>query len=179
MPSKFKGWQKPVTNVSWNDAVEFCYRLSALPEERAAGRVYRLPTEAEWEYACRGGTTTKYSFGNDTDILRLFGWFVRNVKQQQPSEVGLLRPNPWGLYDMHGNVHEWCHDWYGEDWYRKYLSDAMTAPNGPNSGSKRVHRGGAADSGPLFCRSANRGGDAPSVRSPSLGFRVVLVPSEQ
>jgi formylglycine-generating enzyme required for sulfatase activity len=96
----------PVEQVSWEDAVEFCERLSELPEEKAAGRVYRLPTEAEWEYACRAGTNTKYSFGDDEGQLGDYAWFEANSGGTHP--VGQKQPNAWGLYDTHGNVFEWC-----------------------------------------------------------------------
>lgn len=111
-PSSHRGANNPVDKVSWNEAVEFCRRLSSLPKERAAGRVYRLPTEAEWEYACRAGTTTAYSYGDDPRQLSEFGWHEAN-SGGTTHPVGQLKPNLWGLYDMHGNVYEWCHDWTG------------------------------------------------------------------
>ena len=147
----------PVNIVSWEDAVEFCRRLSALPGEKSAGRVYRLPTEAEWEYACRAGTTTKYSFGDDESQLdRTFG----------THPVGTKLPHPWGLYDMHGNVAEWCQDWYGD-----YPSGAVTDPTGPTKGSTRVERGTWRRT------SAGRGSNFPSCTSDFTGFRVVQVKS--
>ena len=101
----------PVENVPWHDAVEFCKKLSELPEEKKAGRVYRLPTEAQWEYACRAGSKTAYSFDDEEGLLPVYGWFYRNSSDRTHT-VGLLEPNAWGLYDMHGNVWEWCSDWH-------------------------------------------------------------------
>ena len=172
-PSSFKGANNPVEWVSWEDAVKFCQKLSALPAEKAAGRVYRLPTEAEWEYACRAGTTTKYSFGDDDTELGNYAWFSGNSgKTSHP--VGGKQPNAWGLYDMHGNVWEWCQDWYGD-----YPSGAVTDPTGAASGSGRVGRGGSWFITAEFCRSALRGRYYPSSRYYYFGFRVSLSPSGQ
>jgi len=171
VPSKWKDDVRPVEGVCWEDTVEFCRRLSALPEEKSSGRVYRLPTEAEWEYACRAGTTTVFSFGDDELRLRGFGWFDGN-SENQTHPVGQKAPNAWGLFDMHGNVWEWCSDWYGA-----YPSGDATDPKGLPDASFRVRRGG----GWLFtagsCRSAYRHGHDPSLRSDSLGFRIALSPS--
>lgn len=158
----------PVEQVSWSDAVEFCQRLSALPEEKKAGRVYRLPTEAEWEYACRAGSQTAYSFGSDEKSLVNFGWYDFNSKGITHA-VGLKKANAWGLYDMHGNVFEWCADWYGV-----YPKGSATDPRGPEDGSIRVYRGGGWISDVVRCRSAFRSGDGPSYRYGYLGFRVAL-----
>ena len=111
-PSKFKGKQNPVEMVSSNDAVEFCRKLSELPAEKAGGSVYRLPTEAEWEYACRAGTTTRYSFGDDPSQFGEYAWFVGNSRKTTHS-VNEKKPNPWRVYDLYGNVEEWCSDWHG------------------------------------------------------------------
>ncbi len=108
-PSHFRGVNNPVENVGWDDAVAFCRKLSALPAEVAAGQVYRLPTEAEWEYACRAGTTTAYSFGDDAMDLAKYAWFYDN-SDNTPHAVGEKLPNGWALYDMHGNETEWCSD---------------------------------------------------------------------
>ncbi|MEO2015144.1 MAG: SUMF1/EgtB/PvdO family nonheme iron enzyme, partial [Fuerstiella sp.] len=166
-PSKFKGPQNPVEKVSWNDAVEFCRKLSDLPSEKSGGYVYRLPTEAEWEYACRAGTTTKYSFGDSESELGDYAWYDKN-SGRRPHPVGGKKPNGWGLYDMHGNVWEWCQDWYG-----KYPSGSVTNPTGPASGSSRVNRGGGWYDYSDICRSAKRHWYAPDSRSNNLGFRVL------
>jgi formylglycine-generating enzyme required for sulfatase activity len=161
----------PVEQVSWDDAVEFCKKLSELPEEKKAGRVYRLPTEAQWEYACRAGSKTAYSFDDEEGLLPEYGWFYRNSSKRTHT-VGLLEPNAWGLYDMHGNVWEWCSDWYEE-----YPRGAVSDPTGPKEGSFRVFRGGCWLDGAAYCRSAFRGRDYPSARILSYGFRLALSPS--
>jgi len=127
----------PVERVLWEEAVEFCKALSDLPEEKATGRMYRLPTEAEWEYACRAGSTSAYSFGRRSESLSAYAWFVNN-SNGQTHPVRERKPNAWGLYDMHGNVWEWCSDWYGD-----YQSTPLTDPRGPDVGSFRVLRGGS------------------------------------
>jgi formylglycine-generating enzyme required for sulfatase activity/serine/threonine protein kinase len=166
-PSAFPGPQNPVEQVSWDDAVEFCRKLSAMPEEKAAGYVYRLPTEAEWEYACRAGTDTKYSFGDDESQLGDYAWYDRN-SEKKTHPVGQKKPNPWGLYDMHGNVWEWCQDWEGN-----YPSGAAVDPTGPPSASSRVLRGGSLGNGTVYCRTADRNGTLPGVRGNNFGLRVV------
>ncbi|MDB4622040.1 formylglycine-generating enzyme family protein, partial [Rubripirellula sp.] len=171
--SNFTGGNNPVDNVSWEDAVDFCRKLSELPAEKAAGRVYRLPTEAEWEYACRAGTTTKYSFGDDSSELGDYAWFDGN-SGRRTHPVGGKKPNAWGLYDMHGNIFEWCQDWCGS-----YPGHAVTNPSGPTSGSSRVYRGGSWDYAAEGCRSAIRFWDYPSFRDYNGGFRVCLSPSGQ
>jgi formylglycine-generating enzyme required for sulfatase activity len=170
-PSYFKGPNNPVEQVSWKDAVEFCRRLSEIPEEKDAGHVYRLPTEAEWEYACRAGTTTRFSFGDDESQLGQYAWFNKN-SGTTPHPVGGKKPNAWGLYDMHGNVFEWCQDWHGE-----YPSEPVTDPTGAITGSDRVYRGGGWSLFAGNCRSGHRGRVIPSSRSSSLGFRVARGPS--
>jgi len=166
-PSKFKGPQNPVETVSWDDAVEFCRKLSAIPAEKTAGHVYRLPTEAEWEYACRSGTTTSYSFGDSESELGAYAWYKDNSgKTTHP--VGGKKPNAWGLYDMHGNVWEWCQDWHGD-----YPSGSATDPTGATSGSYRVRRGGGWNLNAWSCRSAYRTWLTPEDRIIILGFRVL------
>jgi formylglycine-generating enzyme required for sulfatase activity/serine/threonine protein kinase len=167
-PSHWQEDKGPVEQVSWDDAVAFCSKLSALPGERKAGRVYRLPTEAEWEYACRAGATTMYSFGDDESSLGDHGWYDAN-SGNQTHPVGQKKPNPWGLYDMHGNVWEWCNDWCAE-----YTKGSVTDPCGPATASRRVARGGSCTSSVGHCRSAFRYGLDPSCRLRFLGFRIAL-----
>jgi formylglycine-generating enzyme required for sulfatase activity len=169
-PSIFKGARNPVEMVSWEDAVSFCKKLSERPEEKAAGREYRLPTEAEWEYACRAASTTSYCFGDKPESLGEYAWTKQNAGDKT-HPVGERMPNRWGLYDMHGNVFEWCQDW-GAD----YLTGATTDPQGPNEGSLRVYRGGSWHSDVEICRSAYRNRSVPSNRDDRYGFRVALSP---
>jgi len=166
-PSKFEGPQNPVEQVSWNDAVEFCRKLSELPAEKKAGYVYRLPTEAEWDYACRAGTTTAYSFGDSESELGDYAWYNKN-SGDTTHPVGGKKPNPWGLYDMHGNVWEWCQDRHGS-----YPSGSVTDPTGAVSGSNRVLRGGCWGFNSGYCRSAHRDWFTPGLRNNDLGFRVL------
>lgn len=152
--------------VSWDDATEFCRRLSQLE-----GKTYRLPTEAEWEYARRAGTSTRFHFGDSDSTLSNYGWFDKNawyVDEKYAHMVGQKRANDFGLYDMHGNVWEWCSDWKGE-----YSSAAQTNPPGPSSGSSRVLRGGSWVSEPFYVRSAFRYVNTPGSRNDDIGFRVV------
>ena len=145
----------PVELVTWDDAVEFCKRLST-----KEGQTYRLPTEAEWEYVCRAGSTTRYFFGDDPTKLAEYAWFwdKGDKSKWQTHPVGRKKPNSWGLYDMHGNVWEWCGDWYGEDFYAKSPTDD---PAGPTTGSVRVYRGGGWNLAASSCRSASRYGYRP------------------
>jgi formylglycine-generating enzyme required for sulfatase activity len=161
----------PVELVRWEDAVEFCKKLSELPEEKKAGRVYRLPTEAEWEYACRAGSKAAYSFGANSKTLGDYAWFVDN-SGEQTHPVGEKKANAWGLYDMHGNVWEWCSDCWG-----RYPKGSVSDPSGPSEGSYRVNRGGCWGIGAADCRSANRSWLDPSIRNYGYGFRVALSPS--
>jgi formylglycine-generating enzyme required for sulfatase activity len=160
----------PVEQVSWEDAVEFCDRLTELPGEKRAGRFYRLPTEAEWEYACRAGSKSAFHFGDASKTLGDYAWFIEN-SNSQTHPVGLKKPNAWGLYDMHGNVWEWCSDWYGE-----YSEVAVTNPVGPRVGSDRVLRGGAWSMVAQGCRSSHRNGTLPSGCNGRIGFRVATSP---
>ena len=162
---------RPVEQVTWEDAVAYCNTLTEREREASRlpeGCVYRLPTEAEWEYACRAGTTTRFSFGNDPNYAALtdHAWIITNSNSQtQP--VGQKLPNPWGLYDMYGNVWEWCLDSYGP-----YPGGTVVDPRGPETGSARVIRGGTWSNAAAWCRSANR--DTPRGATYDFGFRVVL-----
>ncbi|MFM7922277.1 MAG: formylglycine-generating enzyme family protein, partial [Planctomycetaceae bacterium] len=165
-----EGDDYPAVYVNWDDAREFCKKLSSME-----GKVYRLPTEAEWEYACRGGTKTAFSFGDDAAELSKYAWWGGiigngNAKDEQYAHrVAQKLPNPFGLHDMHGNVYEWCSDWYGD-----YPSTPLTDPRGPGSGSSRVLRGGSWDDVPFFVRCAFRLYVTPENRVLNSGFRVVL-----
>lgn len=175
-PSSFTGnLNLPVEMVNWSDAVNYCALLNA--REQAAGRLpagwaYRLPTEAEWEYACRAGTTTQFYYGDDPsyNLLRVFAWYNGN-SGSTTHLVGQKAPNRWGLYDMMGNVFEWC-----QDWYDSLPVGNVTDPQGPVSGSYRVMRGGSWSSVASNCASANRSSGNPSLRYGYYGFRVVLAP---
>ena len=164
------GTDYPATYVSHDDAVEFCSKLSS-----REGATYRLPTEAEWEYACRAGTKTAYSFGDTAGQLEQYAWFCENafeVGEQYAHRIGEKLPNAFGLYDMHGNVWEWCSDWFGE-----YLGGTLDDLAGllVSSASHRVYRGGCWASFAEVCRSAYRGWLVPSSRSlDRFGFRVVM-----
>jgi formylglycine-generating enzyme required for sulfatase activity len=178
----------PVDSVIWSEAVDFCKKLSELSEERAVGRVYRLPTEAEWEYVCRAGTTTPFHFGESlsskqanfdgtapylkrADVIKgvdpktLAGPFLKRA-----SVVGSYEPNAWGLYDMHGNVREWCSDWFSPTYYK--TSPDMD-PTGPEKGSARVARGGGWYYFGAAMRSASRFETDPNKRRNNYGLRVV------
>ena len=170
-----EGDRHPVTYVGWEDATEFCRNLTE--KERLAGLLkagesYRLPTEAEWEYACRAGSETRYHFREDERSIRAYAWYRANsfnFDGNYTREVGLKRMNAWGLFDMHGNVDEWCSDWYGEEYYRE---SPGADPQGPSLGIRRVIRGGACGDSARNVRSAARGEIEPSNRNFYLGFRV-------
>ena len=175
-PSFSKGDNLPVENVSWNDAVAYCQERTQ--QERAAGTLpegwaYRLPTEAEWEYACRAGTTSRFSFGDSDTDLGQYAWYSSN-SSSRTHPVGEKLPYPWGLYDMHGNVWEWCLDWYGSG----LPGGSVTDPKGPSSGSVRVLRGGGWSDVAGGCRSATRFGDYPDGRYGYFGFRVLVAPGQ-
>ncbi len=169
-PSEFPGPQNPVDKVSWDDVQAFSAKLNA--EFQRKGMRFGLPTEAAWEYACRAGTTTAYSFGNNSAMLAQHGWSSKN-SERRSHPVGQGKPNAWGLYDMHGNVWEWCSDWHAKDYYSK---SPPVDPVGPPTGSHRVFRGGSWSHPPRHCRAAYRRGDLPPGESRrDLGFRLALV----
>jgi formylglycine-generating enzyme required for sulfatase activity len=161
-PSSFKGAQNPVESVSWDEAVEFCTKLS-----QKTGKTVRLPTEAEWEYACRAGSKTRFSYGDDDDKLGDYAWYAKN-SDSKTHAVGQRKPNDWGLYDMHGNVFERCAGWFADS----YASAKNQDPQGPDSGTFRVLRGGGWSNYPQYCRSAYRVRIAPGDLGRSIGFRV-------
>ena len=174
-PSKYKGANRPVEQVSWYDVQFFVQELNQF----AGSSVYRLPTEAEWEYACRAGTATRWSSGDDESQLTDYAWYGGNnsfsgVYMQDTlgtKDVGTKLPNPWGLYDMHGNVDEWCQDWYGA-----YSNRSQVDPTGPATGSYRVYRGGGFLDDAIYVRSASRYMDLPGESYNYVGFRLLRTP---
>ena len=188
-PSDFRGDERPVEQVSWFDAVRFCNKLSEREGLDLAYRIdgsgarwnrdangYRLPTEAEWEYACRAGTEAPFHFGNDitwNQVNYVFRYDPYSVRQGagRTVAVGSLPPNAWGLHNMHGNVSEWC--W---DWYAPYQPGSAVGPDGPEDGTQRVRRGGGCFAFDRDCRSANRHCSEPTVRTRSIGFRLARSP---
>jgi formylglycine-generating enzyme required for sulfatase activity len=175
-PSFSKGATLPVEQVSYDDALAFCKKLSDLPAEKAAGHKYRLPTEAEWEYCCRAGTSTPFHFGNELngtqancDGTTPYGTTQNGPFHRKTTPVGSYPPNAWGLYDMQGNVWEWCADRYSD-----YTERPVTNPLGSEVGSICVVRGGSWLDVAADCRSANRIRLDPSFRNYGLGFRLAL-----
>jgi formylglycine-generating enzyme required for sulfatase activity len=174
----------PVERVSWEDVTAFLKKLAALKKEVEAGREYRLPTEAEWEYSCRGGacsstpfhcgislSSTQVNFNGDYP----YGGADKGPYLGRTSKVGSFRPNAFALFDMHGNDYEWCSDWFAEDYFKV---SPPRDPSGPSNGSYRVVRGGSWNSSGQVCRAGCRSGSAPSDRGSYLGFRVAAVLSE-
>jgi formylglycine-generating enzyme len=173
------GPEHPVESVSWDDAVAFCRRLSDRPEERAAGRSYRLPTEAEWEYACRAGSSEPFAFGanfgapqGNFDTGYPFGEADPAPGVGRTTPVTKYPASAWGLHDTHGNTWEWCSDWYGESYYSTL---PLRDPPGPTTGKYRVLRGGGWKNQATACRAAYRNALAPHQKDSATGFRVVLV----
>ena len=156
--------------VSWNDAAEFCRKLS-----QKEGKTYTLPTEAQWEYACRAGTKTVFSFGNRESILGDYAWYINN-SGSKTHPVGQKKPNAFGLYDMHGNVWEWCRDYYDSGFYNKGDTED---PENTQESSDRVLRGGSWSGDASDCRSGSRNWGDPDVRFIYDGFRIVLSVSSQ
>jgi formylglycine-generating enzyme required for sulfatase activity len=178
-PSNFEGPDElPVESVSWKDAVAFCNSLSALEGlepyydldlwTRRGGEGYRLPTEAEWEYAARAGSTTQFSFGADDATTGDHAWFIDNARDKT-HPVGQKKPNAFGLYDMHGNVWEWCCDLFDP---RYYAQSPSADPHCAAQAALRVHRGGWWADGPCYLRSTDRGGSSADSRDDDVGFRV-------
>ncbi len=173
--------QFPVERVSWDDAVVFCQKLSEYPEEKKAGREYRLPTEAEWEYACRAETKTVFHHGDSLSFRQAnfdgaypYGGGCKGPYLGRTVTVGSYASNAFGLYDMHGNVWEWCRDWYDENYYETGPSED---PLGPTEATDRVVRGGCWLALGKFCRSASRNGFEPRNRILTVGFRVAALSS--
>jgi formylglycine-generating enzyme required for sulfatase activity len=168
-PSNFIDDNKPVERVSWNDISEpssgFLAKLNAAHPES----IFRLPTEAEWEYACRAGTTSPYYWGEDTRkvLLENHAWYYSN-SNSSTHPVAKKAPNTWGLYDMSGNVREWC-----ADWYAYYSGNATSNPRGPSTGTKRVNRGGCWVEDTSTCRASDRYSDMPEYKYFGNGFRIV------
>ena len=176
-PSYYKGENRPVEQVSWKEAKEFIDLLNKLPEVKSIGGFFRLPSEAQWEYAARGG---KYSQGYEysgSDDLKQVGWY-RDNSGGETKPVGLLQANELGLYDMSGNVNEWCED----DWHDNYKDapdDGSAWVGAPDSGAYRVVRGGGSFSLPVRCRPATRIHYSPDFRFDGIGFRLVFSPQLQ
>ena len=170
-PSYCKGPKNPVESVSWEDCQKFLGKLN----EKFGARWghFQLPTEAQGEYACRAGSITHYCFGDDESGLREYAWYDAN-SGEEPHPVGGKRSNAWGLYDVHGNLWEWCADWYDSGYY---AHSPMDDPTGPTTGSNRVGRGGCWNSPAKFCQSASRNFNKPGYADDDWGLRVSLVPA--
>jgi len=185
-PSYFKGMNRPVERVSWLDIMEgdpdqegsegFLQKLNRefpVTDPELRGYQFRLPTEAEWEYAARAGQPCTYAGSNK---LKEVGWYTHN-SHGETKPVGLKKPNAWGLYDMSGNIYEWCQDWFKAGYYKDcFRKGTVEDPHGPDSGPYRVFRGGGFVNTARFCRVSNRFDNLPPFRYPYVGFRLVLAP---
>jgi formylglycine-generating enzyme required for sulfatase activity len=172
-PSQFSGADRPVEQVSWEDVRFFITALNVGNGKRAIGGPYRLPTEAEWEYAYRAGTTTRFYWGEDPTETEIpdYAWYM-SYAGNVTHNAGEKLPNAWGLYDMSGNVYEWCQDWYAE-----YLAGPVTDPGGPAAGTTiRVLRGAAWLNDPASCRAASHFNGSPGSRDHAVGFRLLRTP---
>jgi formylglycine-generating enzyme required for sulfatase activity len=178
-PSRWKGDENPVEQIRWSDAVKYCNARSSAQGLDACydlntwkcdftANGYRLPTEAEWEYACRAGTTTAYFFGDDASKLKEYAWFKDNSRGK-PRPVGQKPANPWGLYDMHGNVWEWCNDFYQVDYYPESPKEN---PRGPETGETKIVRGGAWKFSAESCRSGYRYNENPGYVDACFGYDI-------
>jgi formylglycine-generating enzyme required for sulfatase activity len=161
-----------VENLSCEDAQAFLDALNKL--EDASGGEFRFPTEAEWEYACRAGSTGHYCFGNDETALNDYAWFYNGVKDESTHPVGQKKPNSWGLYDMHGNVSEWCAD----EWHHNYTGAPCNGSAWQDGDGDRIARGGHFSSSAISCRSASRDGREPNRRFEFVGLRVARTANE-
>lgn len=170
-PSFFQGSRRPVEQVSWEEAQAFIQKLN-----QRSDRTFRLPREAEWEYAARGGLLSKgYAYGG-SDKLSEVGWYREN-SHRESKPVGLKVSNELGLYDMSGNVWEWCEDWYDDTYYQQCAEQGVVInPRGPQKGDKRVLRGGSWSYSPVNCRVSFRGRHEPQIRDYFVGFRLVCLP---
>ena len=178
-PSRWKADKNPVEQVRWSDAVKYCNARSLKENLQPCydlqtwkcnfeANGYRLPTEAEWEYACRAGTKTKYFFGNDSSKLTDYAWLDENSRGK-PRPIGQKQPNPWGLYDMYGNVWQWCNDFYKVDYYQQSPEEN---PRGPDDGETKVVRGGAWKFSADSCRSGYRYNEAPGYSDVCFGYDI-------
>jgi formylglycine-generating enzyme required for sulfatase activity len=179
-PSEFRGPQYPVDSVSWYNASELCKKLS-----EKTGRTVHLPTEAQWEYACRAGTTTPFNTGTTISADQanykgddVYGKGKKGEFRRKTTPVGMFKPNAWGLYDMHGNLFQWCADWYGKDYYATgHNIDPVGPASGPDArttNGPKILRGGSWISPPHDCRSAYRYPDSAVMHHPYFGIRVVV-----
>lgn len=178
-PARWKGARNPIEQVRWSDAVRYCNRRSELEGLKPcydlktwkcdfAANGYRLPTEAEWEFACRAGTTTAYFFGDSPAKLGTYAWYDKNAGGR-PRPVGQKQPNPWGLHDMAGNVWQWCNDFYKVDYY---ATAPRENPKGPDTGENKVVRGGAWRFGAESCRSGYRYNESPGYADVCFGYDI-------